>query len=273
MSINFYKIFRFLKRFIITLVVLYVASLIFLYFKQERFFFNPKVLDKNYKYSFKEPFEELNIPVDANINLNAVKFKANNSKGIILYFHGNAGAIHEWGTRAHLYLENNYDVLFVDYRGYGKSDGAYTNSNELLSDAQQVYNFVKKDYKESEIIVFGFSLGSGLASYVASKNKPKQLILGAPYYSWQTLIADEIAPPVPKWIMKYDIKSYEYLKTVSCPITIFCGTRDFLVNPKTNAEKLQAIKPEQTTLYYITDAGHNGLHITKQYYDLLKTVL
>ncbi|KJD31626.1 peptidase [Tamlana nanhaiensis] len=270
---NFYKIFRFFKRLIIVLISLYLVSLVFLFFKQERFFFNPKILDKNYKFSFNEPFEELIIPVEPNINLNAVKFKAEHSKGIILYFHGNAGAIHEWGTRAHLYLENNYDVLFVDYRGYGKSDGEYNNSDQLLSDAQKVYNFVKQDYNEQNIIVFGFSLGSGLASYVASKNTPKQLILGAPYYSWKTLIADEIAPPIPKFIMKYDIPSYEFLKSVSCPITIFCGTRDFLVNPKTNAEKLKAIQPEQTKLYYITDAGHNGLHITKQYYDLLKDIL
>ncbi|MFD2822917.1 alpha/beta hydrolase [Lacinutrix iliipiscaria] len=260
-------------RTIVGLIVLYVLTLIFFYFKQERFFFNPKHLDENYVFEFTEPFEEVNIEVEKDLFLNAVLFKAEVSKGVILYFHGNAGAIHDWGKRAHLFLENNYDVLFVDYRDYGKSEGCYSNSDQLLSDAQKVYNYTKTQYSEDEITVLGFSLGSGMASYVASKNKPKMLILNAPYYSWKTLIAEEIAPPVPKYIIRYDIPSYQFIKEVTCPIHICYGTRDFLIHPETNAKKLKAIQPDQITLHPITDAGHNGLHITKAYYDLLKVIL
>ena len=273
MKINFPKLFRRLGRIIIALVIFYLLSLIFFYFKQERFFFNPKHLDKDYAYEFTEPFEELNIEVDDAVFLNAVLFKADSTKGVILYFHGNAGAIHDWGKRAHLFLENNYDVLFVDYRNYGKSDGQYCNSDELLNDALKVYDYTKTRYKEDKITVLGFSLGSGMASYVASKNNPKMLILNAPYYSWQTLIAEEIAPPVPKFIMKYDIPSYQFVKDVKCPIHICYGTRDFLIHPDTNAKKLKALQPNNITLHPITDAGHNGLHITKEYYDLLKVIL
>lgn len=248
-------------------------SLVFLYFKQEKFFFNPKHLEKNYVFEFAEPFEELNIQVEDHVFLNAVLFKAKASKGIVLYFHGNAGAIHDWGKRAHLFLDNNYDVLFVDYRGYGKSDGAYNNSDQLFNDAQKVYDFTKTHYEEDHIIVLGFSLGTGMASYVAAKNNPKLLILNAPYYSWKTLIADEIAPPVPTFLIKYDIPTYQFVNSVKCPIHIFYGTRDLLINPETNSKKLQAINPNNITLHPITDAGHNGMHITKQYYDLLKKVL
>ena len=273
MKINFPKLFRRLGRIIIALVALYLFSLVFFYFKQERFFFNPKHLDKDYVFKFNEPFEEINIKVDDAIYLNAVLFQAHSSKGVILYFHGNAGAIHDWGKRAHLFLENNYDVLFVDYRNYGKSNGSYCNSDELLNDALKVYEYTKTRYAEEKITVLGFSLGSGMASYVASKNSPKMLILNAPYYSWQTLIAEEIAPPVPKFIMKYDIPSYQFVKEVKCPIHICYGTRDFLIHPDTNAKKLQALQPDNITLHPITDAGHNGLHITKEYYDLLKVIL
>jgi pimeloyl-ACP methyl ester carboxylesterase len=241
--------------------------------KQEKFFFNPKLLSKEYVFQFSESFEELNIKIEEDLFLNALLFKANNSKGVVLYFHGNAGAIHDWGKRAPLFLGNNYDVLFVDYRGYGKSDGAYSNSDELLADAQVVYDYTKTLYDEDNIVVLGFSLGSGLASYVASKNTPKLLILNAPYYSWKILIADEIAPPIPQFLIKYDIPTYQYVKTVSCPIQIYHGTRDFLIHPDTNSKKLQAINPKNINLTFIEDAGHNGLHITKQYYDLLKDLL
>ena len=273
MKINLKKILRRFKRTIVGLILLYLFSLVFLYFKQERFFFNPKHLEKDYVFQFKEPFEEVNIEVEKDIFLNAVLFKAEAPKGVILYFHGNAGAIHDWGKRAHLFLENDYDVLFVDYRNYGKSDGHYSNSDELFSDAQKVYEYTKTRYSEDKITVLGFSLGTGMASYVASKNNPKMLILDAPYYSWQTLIAEEIAPPVPKFLMRYDIPSYQFVQAVKCPIHICYGTRDFLINPETNTKKLKALQPENITLHPITDAGHNGLHITKEYYDLLKVIL
>ena len=273
MTINYAKLFRRLLRILVAFIVLYVCTLVFFYLRQERFFFNPKHLEKEYTFQFDEPFEELNIKVDSETFLNALLFKSENSKGVVLYFHGNAGAIHDWGKRAPLFLDNNYDVLFVDYRGYGKSDGEYKNSDELLNDAQAVYDYTKSIYDEDNIVVLGFSLGSGLASYVASKNRPKLLILNAPYYSWKTLIADEIAPPIPQFLIKYDIPSYKYVQAVKCPIQIYHGTRDFLIHPDTNSKKLKALNPEHITLNFITDAGHNGLHITKQYYDLLKELL
>jgi hypothetical protein len=114
-KINFKKIGRRLLRIFGVFGILIISVFIFVYIRQERFFFNPKILEKDYKYSFNQTFKEINIPVDEEVNLNALLFKADSiSKGVILYFHGNAGAIHEWGERAHLYTENNYDILFVD---------------------------------------------------------------------------------------------------------------------------------------------------------------
>ena len=274
MKINFPRLFRRFIRVIAALALLYLGSLVFMYFKQERFFFNPKHLEKDYVYTFKETFEEYNIPVAENIALNALLFKTEKpSKGVIVYYHGNAGAIHEWGMRAPLYLDNGYDILFFDYRDYGKSDGAYSKTEELLQDSQAIYDFAKEHYDEDQIIILGYSLGSGLATYVASKNNPKMLILNAPYYSWKVLVADEIAPPIPQYLIKYDIPTYKYIKEVNCPINIYYGTRDFLIHPDTNAKKLKEMAPNNISLHPIRDGGHNGLHITRQYYNELKKIL
>ena len=164
-------------------------------------------------------------------------------------------------------------MLCVDYRGYGKSDGNYCNQEELFSDVQKVYDYTKTRYTEEEIIVLGFSLGTVLASYVASKNNPKLLILNAPYYSWKQLITEEVAPPIPRFILRYDIPTFQFLRTVSCPIQIYHGTKDFLIRPKSNSVKLQELYPEKIDLIYIEDAVHNGIHITKQYYDALGELL
>ncbi|EZH71652.1 peptidase [Aquimarina atlantica] len=229
-------------------------------------------MEKDYVYSFDQPFEEININVEKDITLNALLFKTNTtSKGLILYFHGNAGAIHEWGTRASLYTENKFDILFVDYRGYGKSDSFYEEESELYNDAQKVYDYAKTRYDEKNIIVLGFSLGTGFAAYTAAKNRPKLLILEAPYYAWNDFIAS--IAPVPKMLINYEIPSYKFLKEVTCPIQIFHGTHDFLIKPEENSKRLEALYPEKIKHTMIKGAGHNGIYITKQYYDELKNLL
>ena len=84
MNINFPKLFRRLLRVIIAMFLLYLLSLVFVYFKQERFFFNPKHLDKSYVFKFQQKFEELNIPVDKDIYLNGLLFnQIDNTKDIV----------------------------------------------------------------------------------------------------------------------------------------------------------------------------------------------
>lgn len=244
----------------------------FVYIKQERFYFNPKTLPKEYTYQFDSSFEEFNIEVEKDIHLNALLFKTDSiRKGVILYFHGNAGAIHEWGKRAPLYTENSYDVLFVDYRGYGKSDGFYSKESQIYNDAQKIYDFLKTTYNENEIVVLGFSLGSGFASYTAGHNNPKLLILEAPYFAWDELIHQ--ISSLPKFMVNYKIPSYKFLETVHCPIKILHGTRDYLIKPEINSKRLKALFPNKVEFYPIHEAGHNGIFITKQYYDLLKVFL
>lgn len=272
MKINFKKIGRRFLRFIAVIAALILCCYIFLYIKQERFFFNPKTLDKNYQYSFDQPFEEININVDKDVSLNALLFRTDSiAKGVILYFHGNAGAIHEWGERAPLYTENNYDILFVDYRGYGKSDSFYSKESQLYNDAQKIYDYVKTRYDEKDIIVLGFSLGTGFASYTAAKNNPKLLILEAPYYAWNEFIAS--MAPVPESLINYEIPSYKFLKEVKCPIQVYHGSRDFLIKPEENSKRLKALYPEKIKHTMIKGAGHNGIYLTKQYYDELKELL
>lgn len=267
---------RYLKRLlsvVFVLFLLYGITLVFFYFKQEKFFFNGKKLDSDYVFKFQETFDELKINVTEGVDLSGLLFYADKPKGVVLYLHGNAGAISDWGKRAHLFLDNNYDVLFVDYRGYGKSQGVYSKNNQLYNDVQKVYDFVKSRYKEEDIVVLGFSLGSGLAAYLASENKPKKLILNAPYYSWKTLVAEEIAPPIPKYLIKYDIATYQFMDNVECPVQIFHGSRDYLIEPETNSVKLRDLYPNKIKLTFIEDASHNNIHITKEYYELLKMTL
>ena len=188
-------------------------------------------------------------------------------------FHADMDYMHKHGskrTHPEQLVDGTIRVLSFRMDYFDKTSISY---EDVLSDSNKVYQYIKQRYNEDKIVVLGYSLGSGLATYVASKNKPKMLILNAPYYSWKTLIADEIAPPIPQYLLKYDIPTYQFIKHVTCPINVYYGTRDFLIHPDTNAKKLKEIAPSNISLHPITDGGHNGLHITKQYYDELKKIL
>lgn len=243
-----------------------------LYFMQEKLLFLPSVLEQDYQYQFNYNFEELNFETDDGAILNAIHFKVENPKDVILYFHGNAGDLSRWGTIAEFFVEKNYDVLVMDYRTYGKSKGKLSE-DAFYSDAQLFYDYLTKSYNEEDITVYGRSLGTGVATYIASKNKPKQLILETPYYS----IADvgkHRFPFLPvETLLKYKFPTYKFIKEVSCPITMFHGLNDQVI-PYESAEKLYKSSPNKYTSFItIEAANHNNIIEFESYHTIIKKVL
>src|SRR5215475_2574431 len=153
------------------LVALYLLICGVLFMFQEKFIFFPQKLDKNFQFSFNnQKFEEKNIHTPDNVLLNGLLFKADSSKGVIFYLHGNAGSIESWGWVASAYTDLNYDVFLVDYRGYGKSEGSISSERQVFADMQLMYDELKKTYSEDKIIVLGYSIGTGLAAKIAADN-------------------------------------------------------------------------------------------------------
>ena len=107
------------------LLLIYIAICSLMYAMQERLLFFPEKLDKwhDFRTNYYTNFEEIFIPVEKGIELNALHFKTTNPKGVVLFLHGNAGSLNSWGAGADLYLKNGYEVFYLDYRGYGKSEG------------------------------------------------------------------------------------------------------------------------------------------------------
>ncbi len=261
-----------LKKFLIVIVSLYVVIFVALYFFQEKIIFMPESLPQNYSYSFPENFEEINLKTEDGAVLNALHFKVENPKGVILYFHGNAGELSRWGIVVQKFIEMQYDVLVMDYRTYGKSTGKLSQQ-ALYNDAQLFYDFLLKNYREDQIEVYGRSLGTTFATYVAAKNHPKQLILEAPFYSLDE-VASERFPIYPvSWFLKYHFPTNRYLKEVSCPITIFHGTDDTTVDYE-NSEKLSKINTkEKLTFITIPGGTHQNLVDQEIYKQILDSIL
>ena len=265
------KLKRRLKKFVIALLGIFVMIGSALYLFQEKLLFFPSTLEKNYQYQFQYKFEELFLQSDENANINALHFKVEIPKGVLLYFHGNAGDLSGWGTIAEYFVAQEYDVLIMDYRTYGKSTGKLSEE-AFYMDAQYCYDYLLTHYSEDEITLYGRSLGTGIASYVASKNNPKQLILETPYYSILDVAKDRFPILPVKQLLKYQFPTYQFLPKVTCPITIIHGTEDRVV-PFVSAEKLSALNIENLNFITVNGAGHNNLIEFEDYEKTIYTCL
>ena len=160
-----------------------IALSIAVYFLQEKFIFKPEKLNQDFQFKYDIPFKEYFFDIEPGVRINGLHFFRENPAGLILYFHGNTRSIKGWAKYARDFYRYNYDVVLVDYRGFGKSTGK-RNEPEMLSDMQFVYQALLQSYPEQHLIVYGRSIGSGFASKIASDNTPRYLILDAPYYSF-----------------------------------------------------------------------------------------
>jgi alpha-beta hydrolase superfamily lysophospholipase len=242
-----------------------------LYFFQERLIFFPEKLDKDFQFTFGGNSTEIRIKTQDNVILNSILFKADKSKGVIFYLHGNAGSLNWWGEVAPIYTNLNYDVFMHDYRGYGKSEGKVFSEKQLYQDTQMAYDILKTEYDESEIIVLGYSIGTGLATKIASDNHPKMLILQAPFYSLSDL-AKHLFPIIPTFILRYKLETNKWIKHCTMPIVIFHGDRDEVIYHNSSV-KLKGLIKKTDTLITLNGVGHNGMSSDQQYLYELKKIL
>ena len=250
----------------ILLLIILLGSLI--YFHQERLLFFPDKLPAGYKYTFPYQFKEFFFNVDKKTSLNGLLCKADSSKGLVFYLHGNAGCLDSWGQIAGVYLQHHYDFFILDYRGYGKSQGKISGEEKFLNDIQIVYDSVKADYNEKNIVIIGYSIGTGPATWLASANHPKLLILQAPYFNMPDL-ARHYFKIIPSFMVRYKFRTDRYITCVKCPVIIFHGNRDEVIYTG-SSYKLKKLFKSDDSLIILEGQKHNGINDNEMYQEELK---
>jgi uncharacterized protein len=264
-----------LKKLTITILAIYTALTAVFYFFQNQILFHEKPLAIDYKYSFEGNYQELWLKTTDSLRLNALHFKAktDTAKGIVVYLHGNADNLSRWGKYAGHFTRNNYDILMVDYRGFGKNKGRFSEKG-LLADGEAAYNYAQLYWPQNKIILYGRSLGSGIAAQLAAKYKPKMLLLETPYTSLPS-IAAQFAPFLPySLIAKYKLDTEAVIGDVRCPVHLFHGTADGLVHYQASLKLAQALNanPNQI-LTTIPDGKHRNLADFAKYHAALDSCL
>ncbi|WP_170110515.1 alpha/beta hydrolase [Flavilitoribacter nigricans] len=230
-------------------------------------------MDPDYSFEFKHPFVELSLDdKGADRSLNALFFPVSEqAKGIVLYFHGNADNLQRWGTYTVDFTQNQYEVLAVEYPGYGKNPGTPTEA-ELYKSAQLAYERARELYPADQIIIYGRSLGSGPASWLAAQHQARQLILETPFPSIPKLFRMRASVVLVPFEPNPKFPVARHLQSVSYPISIIQGTNDWVVPYRVASELRKYLKPDDQFIT-IEGGGHRNLRSFPEYEKILADLL
>lgn len=193
-------------------------------------------------------------------------------KSVILHFHGNAGNVASRYTAFLPLLATGYGALFAEYSGYNGNHGKPSKDNIIADADGYIQKLFELGYEAKDIVVYGESLGSGPASYVATKYDVPTLILQVPY--------DSIAAVAKKkypfiigldYLLKDNFDNVEYLTNYKGRSLFLLAERDNVI-PTIHGETLYNSVSEPKLLHVFKGAGHNDIYETdylQRVYDFL----
>jgi uncharacterized protein len=247
----------------------YVALLAAIWFGQERLLFAPSLLPAGHRFAVEADVHESWIAVPG-ARLNALHLRLPNPDGVVFFLHGNAGNLDSWFVNAAFYRQANFDLFMIDYRGYGKSGGRIESQAQLEADVRAAWAAVAPNYAGLKRVIFGRSLGSGLAATLAAEAQPELTVLVSPFESMAVLAGDHY-PWVPSALLRYPLRTDQALPRVRGPVWMAHGELDNLIAPR-HAERLLARVP-QAQLLRVVGAGHNDIQQFESYLDGLRAAL
>jgi fermentation-respiration switch protein FrsA (DUF1100 family) len=178
-----------------------------------------------------------------------------NNMPVILYLHGNAMHIAGHAQRYQAFAEAGYGVLALSWRGYGKSEG-WPSEEGFYRDARAAIAWLKQAYKTPKIIIYGESIGSGVAVEMAKEQPVFGIVLQGAY----TSVADVAAQtywflPGIHYLVRDPLESLSKIAEIHSPILIIHGDRDDLI-PIAHGKKLAAAATSRTQFITVPNAGH-----------------
>lgn len=195
------------------------------------------------------------IPIDEYVRVRGWYIPPSADKPIIVYYKGNEGSFTEEHSRFAAMAADGYGVLAFDYRGFPMSPGEITEEN-ILEDALAAFDWAKA--RGAPVVLWGRSLGSGPAVYVASQREAVAVVLESPYTA-SVDVAAERYPIIPVYnLMKDKFLSREWIGDVEEPIFIGHGTADKTI-PVHHGRNLYELAPNGEELWISEGGTHESL--------------
>jgi uncharacterized protein len=239
----------------------YTAAIGWLWFRQERFLFEPTRLPADHVLSQDPDVFETTIDAPG-ARLSAAQLRLPDPRGVVFFLHGNSGNLTDCLTELDAFREVNFDVVMFDYRGYGKSTGRIESEEQLRADVSFVWEYFAPQYEGKRVVISGQSLGTGLAAGLAAElcaagRIPDLTLLVSPYSSMRAL-GEELYPWVPRQVLRYPLHTLDHAAKLQGPLMLIHGDKDELIGIH-HSEALRTAMP-QARLLRVEGAGHSDLH-------------
>jgi fermentation-respiration switch protein FrsA (DUF1100 family) len=217
------------------------------------------------------PITDVSFTAEDGVKLHGWYVPTEDAVGTLLFFHGNAGNITHRLENIFFLHHLKLNVFIFDYRGFGRSEGD-PDEEGIQMDAQAAYDtaLAQPGVSPSSLIIFGRSLGGAFASYTASRNPSKGLILESTFTNAVDM-ADAMLPFIPGWTISANLNTQEHVANLKIPKLFIHGTGDTLI-PYTMGRELYKQAAEPKEFYSIAGAGHNNTYQVggKKYFDAIK---
>jgi len=240
---------------ILIIFLIYSFVLVFLYFYQRNLLYHPN--ENNYSDDkITVNIEKVNIKTSDNINLlgwyhekNLKEFKT------LIFFHGNAGSLENRIHKLNHFKDMNVNFLIIAWRGFSGNSGE-PSENGLYKDGKSAIDWlIKKDISEQKLILYGESLGTGVAVHLAQNRNFSGVILETPFTSMIDA-AKTFYPYIPvKLLLKDKFENYKKIKNINSPILIMHGEADQIV-PFSMGKKLYEIANKPKYSYFTKYDNH-----------------
>lgn len=176
---------------------------------------------------------------------------------LVIFFHGGADSPEQRAVRFIALLSSGYGVLAPYFRGYGQSTGT-PNETGLFLDADAIYEFCRRQYRQEQLVLWGFSLGSAVAVDLASRRKVAALVLEAAFTSLAD-VAKRWIPFLPmQWLLRDRFKAIDTISAVTAPVLVIHGGADRDV-PIDLAERLFDLAPYPKEFAKLEGGHHDDL--------------
>lgn len=248
---------------------LYGAVLLLLFVFQPRLLYYPNLPSRDVTATPEDiglSYEAVAIVTEDRVRLDGWFIPAQDARGVLLFFHGNAGNISHRLDSLKIFSDLRLSVLIFDYRGYGRSDGEPSEQG-TYRDAEAAWRYLteQRHIPAHDIALFGRSLGAAVAAYLASRHAPKALIVESAFTSVPDLAA-ELYPFLPaRWLARFRYSTEDYLGSVDCPVLVVHGRDDEII-PYTHGERLFAAAKEPKRFLEIRGGHNEGFLVSGQHY-------
>jgi pimeloyl-ACP methyl ester carboxylesterase len=238
-----------------------------LYFLQDHLIFHPQRMPEASRALIAERAESVFIQAPDGTRLHAWYRKGS---PLVIYFGGNAEEV-SWMLARAAHHTPGTGWLLVDYRGYGSSDGA-PSEKELAADALLWHDHATEKLGAQNVIVFGRSLGSGVAVQVAAARPVGGLILVAPYDSL-TSVARHYYPYLPvRWMLKHPFDSLGRASSITAPLLCLVAERDEVI-PVVHSKRLFDAWKGPKRWVELLGAGHNSTDDAPAFWQAIREFL